>query len=208
MDLRDERKNYNKAELLEEDVYTSPFLQFKKWFSEAQKSDILEANAMVLATATSDGKPSARVVLLKEVTEDGFVFYTNYNSRKGKELLGNPQAQLLFFWDLLERQVRVEGFVKKVSKSESERYFNSRPEESRIGAIASPQSQIVPDRDFLDERFETIREKGDLTMPEHWGGFVLEPVYFEFWQGRHSRLHDRVFYEKKNGNWENGRLAP
>lgn len=208
MDLRDERKIYTKFELLEKDVYESPFLQFSKWFAEAKESEILEANAMILATATNDGKPSARVVLLKEAGENGFVFYTNYESRKGKELQENPNAQLLFFWDLLERQIRIEGVVRKMSKKESEKYFNSRPEESRIGAIASPQSQIVPDRKFLDNRFTEIREKNELKMPDHWGGFILEPTYFEFWQGRQSRLHDRIFYEKKKNDWKVGRLAP
>lgn len=208
MDLRDERKIYTKFELLEKDVYESPFLQFSKWFSEAKESEILEANAMVLATATPDGKPSARVVLLKEAGENGFVFYTNYDSRKGKELIENPNAQLLFFWDLLERQVRIEGIVKKISKEESEKYFKSRPEGSRIGAIASPQSQVVPDRKFLDEQYEKTAKKGDFSMPEHWGGFILEPTYFEFWQGRQSRLHDRIFYEKNADSWKVGRLAP
>lgn len=208
MDLRDERKIYTKFELLEKDVYESPFLQFKKWFAEAKESNILEANAMVIATATTDGKPSARIVLLKEVVETGFVFYTNYDSRKGKELLENPNAQILFFWDLLERQVRIEGVVKKVSKGESEQYFNSRPEASRIGAIASPQSQVVANRKFLDDKFAETREKNELKMPEHWGGFILEPTYFEFWQGRQSRLHDRIFYEKKGDDWTIGRLAP
>ncbi len=208
MDLRDERKIYTKFELSETEVYEDPFLQFKTWFNDAKNSAILEANAMILATATNEGKPSARVVLLKEVSEKGFVFYTNYDSRKGKELLDNSNAQLLFFWDILERQIRIEGEVRKISKEESEKYFNSRPVESRIGAIASPQSQIVPDSKFLDNRFAEIREKNDLKMPEHWGGFILEPTYFEFWQGRQSRLHDRIFYKKKGSDWEIGRLAP
>jgi pyridoxamine 5'-phosphate oxidase len=208
MDLRNERKIYTKFELSETEVYEDPFLQFKTWFNDAKNSEILEANAMILATATTDSKPSARVVLLKEVAESGFVFYTNYDSRKGKELQENPSAQILFYWDALERQIRIEGVVRKVSKEESEKYFNSRPEESRIGAIASPQSQVVPDRKFLDNRFTEIREKNELKMPDHWGGFILEPTYFEFWQGRQSRLHDRIFYEKKKNYWKVGRLAP
>jgi pyridoxamine 5'-phosphate oxidase len=162
---------------------------------------------MVLATATKEALPSARIVLLKEVTEKGFLFYTNYKSRKGQELEENPNAHLLFFWDILERQVRIEGRVEKLSYEENLTYFNSRPEESRAGAIASPQSEQVPNRAFLEERLESLKDQ-PLTMPSHWGGFVLIPSYFEFWQGRQYRLHDRIFYRKNEANWSIGRLAP
>jgi len=207
MDLRDHRKTYNKFELLESEVKTNPIEQFKLWYQEAKESTIVEANAMTLATATPDGKPSARVVLLKEVKPDGFVFYTNYLSRKGKEINENPHAQILFFWDVLERQVRIEGTLEKLSRAESQIYFDSRPEESRAGAIVSPQSQRVPDRKFLEEKLNAL-DKSNLKMPDHWGGYILKPTYIEFWQGRHSRLHDRIFYELENEHWTIGRLAP
>lgn len=207
MDLRDKRKIYTKYELLEDTVNISPFEQFKTWFKEANESTIVEPNTMVLATATKEALPSARIVLLKEVTEKGFVFYTNYKSRKGQELDENPNAQLLFFWDILERQVRIEGRVEKMSYEENLAYFNSRPKESRAGAIASPQSEEVPNRAFLEDRLSNLKDQ-PLTMPSHWGGFVIIPSYFEFWQGRQYRLHDRIFYKKNEENWSIGRLAP
>ncbi len=208
MDLKDQRKVYEKFELHEESVKHNPFDQFKNWFVDTKNSEILEANAMTLATASKDGKPSARIVLLKEVTETGFVFFTNYNSQKGMDLAENPQAEILFFWDALERQVRIGGNVKKISQDESRAYFDTRPPESRAGAIASPQSQKIESRAVIEEKIKTVLAENKLDMPENWGGYILEPNYFEFWQGRHSRLHDRIIYELLEGNWKIGRLAP
>lgn len=208
MDLKDQRKVYEKFELHEESVKHNPFDQFKNWFVDTKNSEILEANAMTLATASKDGKPSARIVLLKEVTESGFVFFTNYNSQKGMDLAENPQAEILFFWDALERQVRIGGNVKKISQDESRAYFDTRPPESRAGAIASPQSQKIESRAVIEEKIKTVLADNKLDMPEHWGGYILEPNYFEFWQGRHSRLHDRIIYELMEGHWKVGRLAP
>jgi pyridoxamine 5'-phosphate oxidase len=208
MDLKDQRKVYEKFELHEESVKHNPFDQFKNWFVDTKNSEILEANAMTLATASKDGKPSARIVLLKEVTETGFVFFTNYNSQKGMDLAENPQAEILFFWDALERQVRIGGNVKKISQDESRAYFDTRPPESRAGAIASPQSQKIESRAVIEEKIKTVLAENKLDMPENWGGYILEPNYFEFWQGRHSRLHDRIIYELMEGSWKVGRLAP
>ncbi len=208
MDLKDQRKVYEKFELHEESVKHNPFDQFKNWFIDTKNSEILEANAMTLATASKDGKPSARIVLLKEVTETGFVFFTNYNSQKGMDLAENPQAEILFFWDALERQVRIGGNVKKISQDESRAYFDTRPPESRAGAIASPQSQKIESRAVIEEKIKTVLAENKLDMPENWGGYILEPNYFEFWQGRHSRLHDRIIYELMEGSWKVGRLAP
>jgi pyridoxamine 5'-phosphate oxidase len=208
MDLKDQRKVYEKFELHEESVKHNPFDQFKNWFVDTKNSEILEANAMTLATASKDGKPSARIVLLKEVTETGFVFFTNYNSQKGMDLAENPQAEILFFWDALERQVRIGGNVKKISQDESRAYFDTRPPESRAGAIASPQSQKIESRAVIEEKIKTVLAENKLDMPENWGGYILEPNYFEFWQGRHSRLHDRIIYELMEGHWKVGRLAP
>lgn len=208
MDLKDQRKVYEKFELHEESVKHNPFDQFKNWFVDTKNSEILEANAMTLATASKDGKPSARIVLLKEVTETGFVFFTNYNSQKGMDLAENPQAEILFFWDALERQVRIGGNVKKISQDESRAYFDTRPPESRAGAIASPQSQKIESRAVIEEKIKTVLAENKLDMPENWGGYILEPNYFEFWQGRHSRLHDRIIYELMEGTWKVGRLAP
>jgi pyridoxamine 5'-phosphate oxidase len=207
MDLRDHRKIYTKFELLENTVESNPIQQFRTWFADAVNSTIIEANTMTLATATAEGKPSARIVLLKEVNDEGFVFFSNYLSRKGGEIAINPHAQLLFFWDILERQVRIEGVIEKITKEKSLEYFNSRPAESRAGAIASPQSQVVPDRKFLEDRLKEVNNQA-LVMPEHWGGYILKPTYFEFWQGRQFRLHDRIIYTPENGGWTIGRLAP
>jgi pyridoxamine 5'-phosphate oxidase len=208
MDLKDQRKVYEKFELHEESVKHNPFDQFKNWFVDTKNSEILEANAMTLATASKDGKPSARIVLLKEVTETGFVFFTNYNSQKGIDLAENPQAEILFFWDALERQVRIAGTVKKINPADSKAYFDTRPPESRAGAIASPQSHKIESRAVIEEKIKTVLADNKLDMPEHWGGYILEPNYFEFWQGRHSRLHDRIIYELVEGIWKVGRLAP
>lgn len=207
--LNNLRKNYQKGELLESKVNPNPFKQFDKWFEEALSSNIYEPNAMILATA-ADNRPSARVVLLKGFDENGFKFYTNYNSRKGKEISINPNAALLFYWMELERQIRIEGRIEKLSKEESLEYFNSRPLDSRYGSLASSQSEIIPDREYLEKKFSELKEKyGDNPpMPDNWGGFILKPVLFEFWQGRSNRLHDRIVYEKKESNWNIYRLSP
>ncbi|HRN94434.1 MAG TPA: pyridoxamine 5'-phosphate oxidase [Chitinophagales bacterium] len=208
MDLHDLRKNYIKNHLSEGDVNENPTEQFVAWFKEAQQSAIKEPNAMTLATATANGKPSARIVLLKEVDEKGFVFFTNYLSRKGSEITANPQAALLFFWDVLERQIRVEGTLKKIAESESENYFNSRPLESRIGAIISKQSCVVKSREALELAFNKAKESSEIKRPQNWGGYLLVPAYFEFWQGGANRIHDRITYTKHQENWLIQRLAP
>lgn len=208
MNLHELRKNYEKHHLNESEINKNPFAQFAAWFSDAQSSNILEPNAMTLATATSDGKPSARIVLLKEVIKEGFVFYTNYLSRKGKEMAANPNAALLFFWDALERQVRIEGKIQKVAEEKSDEYFHSRPLESRIGAIVSAQSQVVESRKVLEELFEQKKKERNLDRPKHWGGYVLMPHYFEFWQGRPNRIHDRIAYTKNENGWLIHRLSP
>ena len=208
MNLHDQRKNYNKSELLEGTIKDNPFEQFEMWFADAKSSAVNEANAMVLATATSDGYPSARIVLLKEVTVKGFVFYTNYDSRKGKEIEQNPYAQILFFWDVLERQVRIEGKLEKVPAEMSEEYFNARPLDSRYGAIASAQSSEISSREYLEQKLKEAKLQ-EAKRPEDWGGYILVPSYFEFWQGRPSRLHDRIYYQAQpSGEWKTGRLSP
>ncbi|MEM6377645.1 MAG: pyridoxamine 5'-phosphate oxidase [Bacteroidota bacterium] len=195
------------------DVQADPFKQFETWITEALDSQVLEANAMILSTLTKDQRPTARVVLLKDFDQNGFVFYTNYNSRKSQEMEANPYACLVFNWMELQRQVRIEGSVERVSPEESTAYFQSRPKGSQIGAWASPQSQIIPGREVLEERVKTLQEKyqdvDQLPRPEHWGGFVVKPTLIEFWQGRMSRLHDRIQYEKVGeNNWKIDRLAP
>ena len=207
MNLHYERHNYYKAELTEETVAADPFTQFGIWYQDARASAIKEANAMVIATATPDGKPSARIVLLKEFSKEGFVFFTNYDSRKGQEVRQNPQAQILFFWDILERQVRIEGRLEHIAPERSDEYFDSRPIESRYGAIASPQSAVVPSRTYLEVQLAEAHMEPPVR-PAHWGGYVLVPDYFEFWQGRPSRMHDRIFYRLQDGRWTTGRLAP
>ncbi len=203
------RKNYEKGELLEDKIDKNPFRQFEIWFDDVLESHIYEPNAMILSTC-SENKPSSRVVLLKGFNESGFKFFTNYNSRKSKELSSNPNAALLFYWMELERQVRIEGRIEKLSREESLEYFNSRPLESRYGALASNQSEIIPNREYLEKKFYELKEKfGDNPpMPDNWGGFILKPEMFEFWQGRPGRLHDRIAYEKVNSNWKIYRLSP
>lgn len=203
------RKNYEKGELVESKINSDPFKQFEVWFEDVIKSNIYEPNAMILATAFNN-KPSARVVLLKGLDESGFRFYTNYNSRKGRELNANPNAALLFYWMELERQVRIEGKIEKLSREESLEYFNSRPLESRYGALASNQSEVIPNREYLEKKFFELKEKyGDNPpMPETWGGYILKPFLFEFWQGRPNRLHDRIVYEKSENTWKIYRLSP
>lgn len=218
--IADLRQDYQLQSLDRADVDENPIVQFSKWFDEALKSEILEPNAMTLATVSAEGKPSARIVLLKGIQtskgvieESGFVFYTNYDSRKGKDMADNPHVALCFNWLDLQRQIRIEGTVKKIDPLVSEDYFNTRPKASRIGALASPQSQIVPNRAFLEENFNNLIEKyadtEGVPRPENWGGYIVKPTLIEFWQGRRSRLHDRICYIKQeSGDWKIERLAP
>jgi pyridoxamine 5'-phosphate oxidase len=210
--IADIRKDYQKQTLLETDVAPDPFEQFNRWWDEAIKSELDEVNAMTLATASATGTPSARIVLLKSVSAEGFIFFTNYNSHKGKELEENPFACLVFFWKELERQIRITGTIEKVSAAESDEYFNSRPVGSRIGAWASPQSSIIPSRETIEMNMAKYEEEfagGKITRPAHWGGYIVKPTVIEFWQGRPNRLHDRIQYSKQQGgSWEINRLAP
>lgn len=206
--LHDQRRNYTLHELTEEKISPNPFEQFTWWYEDAGNSGIQEANAMTLSTATKSGKPSSRVVLLKSFDENGFVFYTNYHSRKGKELNENNQACLLFYWDKLERQIRLEGRVQKVEVHLSEEYFATRPYESRLSAIVSEQSEEIPSRRYLEDKLEELKKEGSIHRPEHWGGYILKADYFEFWQGRASRLHDRLVYVLENNSWKIKRLSP
>ena len=204
------RRDYTRATLLEASIAGDPFKQFALWFEEAHACEISEPNAMILATADANGKPAARTVLLKSFDTLGFVFFTNYESRKGRELAQNPQASLLFSWMDLERQVRLEGRVDRTSAQESDDYFDSRPAESRLGAWASPQSEVVSDRAVIDRQFADARQRyGDSPpRPPYWGGYRLVPDVFEFWQGRVSRLHDRIRYRRHGSGWVIERLAP
>ncbi|MBU1371566.1 MAG: pyridoxamine 5'-phosphate oxidase [Bacteroidetes bacterium] len=206
------RQDYRSASLLESDVAENPYSQFEKWFTEALNAEVLEPNAMTLATANTNGIPSARIVLLKEFTNEGFVFYTNYNSQKGKEIESNPYAALIFFWADLERQIRIEGVVEKVSEEESNQYFNSRPKGSQLGALTSPQSETINSREFLEKKLADLEkqyEDKEVIKPEHWGGYRVIPNRIEFWQGQSNRLHDRIVYiQGKDKNWKFERLAP
>lgn len=209
--LQSLRQDYKSAELTESDANKNPIIQFEKWFKEALDAQIFEPNAMTLATADKSGKPNARIVLLKGADENGFSFYTNYLSTKGKELKRNPYACLVFFWGELERQVRIEGKVEKLDKETSEAYFHSRPQGSQIGAIVSPQSQVISNRAVLEQKVEELTAQyQDKTIPKpaHWGGYIVKPTSIEFWQGRSSRLHDRLKYDIVNGKWLVNRLAP
>jgi pyridoxamine 5'-phosphate oxidase len=209
--LADLRKSYIKGSLSEEDVQKNPIDQFNIWFDQARHAELPEPNAMTVASVDENGKPSARVVLIKEVDHKGFVFFTNYESRKGKALTHNPQAALLFFWPELERQIRIEGNVEKLSDEESDEYFHSRPLDSRIGAWASPQSQVISGRSVLVAKAAEYALKFALNPPRppHWGGFRVKPQALEFWQGRPSRLHDRIRYtQQAYGIWKIERLAP
>ncbi|MEO6541773.1 MAG: pyridoxamine 5'-phosphate oxidase, partial [Ferruginibacter sp.] len=197
--IADIRKDYQMQSLLETDVSGDPFEQFSKWWADAEKSELDEINAMTLATASKTGIPAARIVLLKSVTETGFVFFTNYNSAKGRELEENPHACLVFFWKELERQIRISGKVEKISTAESDAYFNSRPEGSRIGAWASPQSRIIASREIIENNIAEYMQQfadGNIARPPHWGGYIVVPTVIEFWQGRTNRLHDRIQYTK------------
>jgi pyridoxamine 5'-phosphate oxidase len=204
------RKDYHKAALDEAVVGDDPISFFLKWFQEAQNAAADEVNAMTLATCDASGQPHARIVLLKGVEQNSFVFYTNYNSHKGAELTANNKAALVFFWKELERQVRVEGIVEKTNAATSDTYFQSRPEGSRLGAWSSPQSAIITDRNLLDANYAQYKAQfgNDIPRPSHWGGYQLVPTLIEFWQGRSNRMHDRICFEKANNSWKHFRLAP
>jgi pyridoxamine 5'-phosphate oxidase len=210
--IADIRKEYTLQSLSETDVFVDPLQQFEKWWNEALQSHIAEVNAMTLATASKEGVPSARIVLLKGFDKKGFVFFTNYNSFKGQQLLENPRACLVFFWKELERQVRVTGLVEKISDKDSDAYFDSRPEGSRIGAWASPQSEVINGREWLEKNSNTILQQFEgkkIERPPYWGGYCVRPVCIEFWQGRPDRLHDRIQYNlQDDASWDIERLAP
>jgi pyridoxamine 5'-phosphate oxidase len=211
MPLADLRKDYSLAGLVEKDLARDPFRQFEKWFQEAEAAKLPEPNAMILATAARDGRPGARIVLLKGLDGRGFVFYTNYESRKGRELDANARATLLFPWIAMERQVTAEGPVARVTREESEAYFHSRPRASQLAAWASPQSTVVAGRAVIEESYRVIEKKyegREVPLPPNWGGFRLAPETVEFWQGRRSRLHDRLRYRREAGDWTVERLAP
>jgi pyridoxamine 5'-phosphate oxidase len=210
-DLARVRKEYSRHALSETDVDLNPFVQFNRWLQEAVAARLPEPNAMALATATAEGRPSVRMVLLKGYDDRGFVFYTNYEGRKSSDLLKNPNAALLFYWSDLERQVRIEGSVEKTSRQESEDYFNTRPLESRLGAWASRQSEVIPGRSDLERKVSDLKERyagREVPVPPFWGGFRLQPHDFEFWQGRENRLHDRIRYSLRGGVWVIERLSP
>lgn len=204
------RNEYMRASLDEADAAADPLTQFQRWFDEAVRAELPTPNAMTLATVAADGTPGARIVLLKGADQRGFVFYTNYQSRKGRELAANPHAVLVFHWIELEREVRIEGSVEKTGATESDEYFSSRPLGSRHAAIASPQSAVVANRAVLETRFaEVAKIQGDAPVrPAHWGGYVLQPARVEFWQGRPNRLHDRLLYSRDGDRWSISRLAP
>jgi pyridoxamine 5'-phosphate oxidase len=212
MEFSDLRREYMQRGLHESELAEDPFSQFQRWFDAAVEAELPEPNAMTLATATPDGRPSARMVLLKQVDERGFVFFSNYESRKGGELAQNPRAALVFFWVQLERQVRVEGAVERVSAEESDAYFHSRPRGSQLGSAASHQSQVISGREVLERRVAELEAQygeGEIPRPDFWGGFRVIPEVVEFWQGRANRLHDRLRYRKDdNGQWGVERLSP
>ena len=208
--IADIRKDYTLKSLSETDVAANPFTQFSIWWNEAIESNIDEVNAMTLSTVKQDSKPASRIVLLKDFSENGFTFFTNYQSAKSEQLFHNPNASLCFFWKDLQRQVRIEGLVAKVSDKVSDEYFNSRPAGSKLGAWASPQSKVIENRDVLIKNEEVFKTQfgENIVRPPHWGGYVLMPNYVEFWQGRSNRLHDRISYTLENENWKIERLAP
>ena len=212
-DLSNYRKSYEKSELLENQIPEDPINLFHKWFYEAEDLNAAEeVNAMTVTTIGLDGFPKARVVLLKKFDYEGFVFYTNYNSEKGKAILNNPNVCLSFFWPIVERQIIIKGIARKTTEVVSDNYFASRPDGSKLGAIVSPQSKVIPNREFLEENLKQLEkewEGKEITRPKHWGGFLVRPVEVEFWQGRPNRLHDRIRYQLNNDyNWKIERLSP
>lgn len=209
--LRDIRNNYQKFELTEEGIKKNPMEQFQLWLNEAISGIEAEPTAMAISTIDQEGNPESRIVLLKELTADGLIFYTNYNSKKGRQILANPRVSALLFWPVYERQVRIKGKVEMIPEKVSENYFLSRPVESQLGAWASPQSHVVENRSILDENFEHYRryfKEHDMKKPPHWGGYLIRPHYFEFWQGRANRLHDRIEFQRSGDEWIVNRLAP
>lgn len=211
MDLSELRQSYTKGSFSESDLLRSPFAQFEQWFEQAVKAEIEEPNAMCLATADRDGQPSTRIVLLKDFSERGLTFYTNYESRKAAALETNPKAGANFLWLPLQRQVNVTGEVERISKAESLKYFLSRPLGSQLGAWTSPQSKVITSRSLLETKLDQMKRKfadGKVPLPDHWGGYRIIPTTFEFWQGRPNRLHDRFRYSLENGEWAAKRLAP
>lgn len=211
MKIADIRKDYKLKSLDEKEVTSDAISQFTNWWNEALDSNIDEVNAMTLATSSKEGLPSARIVLLKGYTENGFVFFTNYNSKKGKDITENNHATLLFFWKELERQVNISGIIEKISDEDNDEYFYSRPVGSRIGAWSSPQSKVITNREVLETNAVKYAEQfgENVPRPPHWGGYIVKPQRIEFWQGRPSRLHDRILYtQSENGSWQIERLAP
>ncbi|MFB5944346.1 pyridoxamine 5'-phosphate oxidase [Albibacterium profundi] len=205
------RTDYIKSELHETQVNQDPIQQFITWFNEALHSEVMEPNAMTLATATADGQPNARTVLLKHIDDRGFVFFTNYDSQKGKEIAENKKVSLLFFWPELERQVRVQGTVEKISFEESETYFHSRPRGSQLGALASHQSVRIDSREVIEEKLTELEDKykdSEVPLPDYWGGYCVKPLQLEFWQGGAKRLHDRIVYKNDTDKWEIFRISP
>lgn len=210
-DIFNLRRDFLLKKLDENDIKSDPILFFEQWLSEAIEADSLEPNAMNLATATSDGKPSSRIVLLKQIKTEGFIFFTNYESRKGQQIATNKYCALNFNWNELERQVRIEGVVEKISDEESDAYFEMRPVKSKLGAWASPQSYIIPNREYLEKLVTDFNKKFEgkiISRPKNWGGYIVKPHLIEFWQGRESRLHDRIQYTLIDTGWEINRLAP
>lgn len=212
-DLRDYRKSYEKSQLLETDIPEDPINLFQRWFHETEEfGGVEEVNAMTVATIGLDGFPKSRVVLLKKFDEEGFIFYTNYNSEKGKAIINNPNICLSFFWPSVERQVIIKGTAEKTLDTVSDNYFNSRPDGSKLGAIVSAQSDVIPSRDFLDDKLKALEKEYDgkeIPRPSFWGGFIVKPIEVQFWQGRANRLHDRIRYQLQDDfNWKIERLSP
>lgn len=210
-DIFDLRRDFTLKALDETDIEINPMLQFEKWFNEALESKVLEPNAMDLCTVTLNLKPSSRVVLLKQIKSDGFVFFTNYDSRKAQEIEANENVCLTFIWNELEREIRIEGIATKITAEESDSYFELRPTGSKLGAWASPQSKIIPNRAYLEKLVTDFNLKfagQTISRPSNWGGYIVKPNYFEFWQGRKNRLHDRLIYTCYENDWKINRLAP